>query len=158
MIDSSYTKDKTALKKKSERLKIVLDLALRKEQAAMDVLAKKRRYRDDQEEQCDNLKRYHSQYLEDMKQGVQKVHNAISLQANLHFLSQIDAAIQQQENVLKIADSEFSTAMEQWKLLHQKRKGMADLINNYKKDEMNVADKKEQLQIESDLLSRRYRS
>jgi len=43
-------------------------------------------------------------------------------------------------------------------ILHQKRKGMSDLINGYKKSEMQIADKKEQQQIESDLLSRRYRS
>ena len=48
--------------------------------------------------------------------------------------------------------------MKNWLELHQKRKGMADLIEKYKAEEMNLADKKEQQQIESDLLSRRYRS
>ncbi len=144
------------MKKKSDRLQIVLELATRKEQAAMDVLAKKRRYRDEQKNQLDNLKLYHSQYLEDMRSGTQQVHTAVSLQANLHFLNQVDGAIQQQENVLKIAEREFTTALEQWKLLHQKRKGMADLILGFKNQELNEADKKEQQQIESDLLTRRY--
>lgn len=139
-------------------MKIVLDLALRKEKAAMDELAKKRRYQDEQREQLDNLKRYHVQYLDDMKNGIKQVHNAVNLQANLHFLSQVDGAIQQQESVLKIADREFNIAMEQWMVLHQKRKGMADLIVSYKNEELGEADKKEQQQIESDLLSRRYRS
>lgn len=123
----------------------------------MDVLAQKRRYRDEQKGQLDNLKQYHSQYLEDIKHGVQQVHNAVSLQANLHFLSQIDAAISQQEGVLSIAEQEFLKAMQEWTQLHQKRKGMADLISDYTKQEENIADKKEQQQIESDLLSRRYR-
>lgn len=136
----------------------MLDLAVRKETAAMEELAKKRRYQEEQKAQLDNLKRYHSQYLDDMKNGIKQVHNAVNLQANLHFLSQVDAAINQQENVLKIADREFNTARGIWMALHQKRKGMADLILNYKKEESAEADKKEQQQIESDMLSRRFRS
>jgi flagellar FliJ protein len=145
------------LKKKSERLKIVLELAVRKEKTAMDDLAKKRRYRDEQLAQLENLKQYHSQYLNDMRKSSSQVHNVVSLQANLHFLTQVDAAIQQQEGVLRIAENEFSVSMKNWLVLHQKRKGMADLIVKYKTEEMNLADKKEQQQIESDLLSRKYR-
>jgi flagellar FliJ protein len=146
------------LKKKSDRLKIVLDLAERKEKSAMDELTKKRRYRDEQLAQLENLKNYHFQYLDDIKTKTHQVHSTFSLQANLQFLTQVDAAIQQQENVLKVAEREFSTASENWMILHQKRKGMSDLIESYKKSEQLIADKKEQQQIESDLLSRRHRS
>jgi|TARA_R110002049_G_scaffold73894_14_gene190819 flagellar FliJ protein len=146
------------LKKKSDRLKIVLDLAERKEKAAMEELSKKRRYRDEQLAQLENLKQYHFQYLDDIRTKTDQVNSTFSLQANLQFLTQVDAAIQQQENVLKIAEYEFSSSSENWMVLHQKRKGMSDLIESYKKSELQVADKKEQQQIESDLLSRRYRS
>lgn len=146
------------MKKKSERLKIVLELATRKEKAAMDDLAKKRRYKDEQLAQIENLKQYHAQYLNDMKNSSSQVRDVVSLQANLHFLTQVDAAIQQQEGVLKIAESEFSISMKNWLELHQKRKGMADLIVKYKTQEISLADKQEQQQIESDLLSRKYRS
>ncbi len=146
------------MKKKSDRLKIVLDLAERKEKAAMEELSKKRRYRDEQLAQLENLKQYHFQYLDDIRTKTDQVNSTFSLQANLQFLTQVDAAIQQQENVLKIAEYEFSSSSENWMVLHQKRKGMSDLIESYKKSELQVADKKEQQQIESDLLSRRYRS
>ncbi len=145
------------MKKKSERLKIVLELAARKEKAAMDELAKKRRYREEQLAQFESLKQYHAQYLNDMKQSTSQVHDVVSLQANLSFLSQVDAAIQQQEGILKIAENEFSVSMKKWLELHQKRKGMADLIEKYQTEELNLADKKEQQQIESDLLSRKFR-
>ena len=72
--------------------------------------------------------------------------------------NQVDAAINQQEGVLQIAEQELSKAMQTWTVLHQKRKGMADLIEGYKQQEMSVLDKKEQQQIESDLLSRRVRN
>ena len=146
------------MKKKSDRLKIVLDLAERKEKTAMEALSKKRRYRDEQLAQLESLKHYHFQYLDDIRTKTDQVSSTFSLQANLQFLTQVDTAIQQQENVLKIAENEFSNASDVWMVLHQKRKGMSDLIESYKKSEMQIADKKEQQQIESDLLSRRYRS
>ncbi|MFV1873223.1 MAG: flagellar export protein FliJ [Oleiphilus sp.] len=146
------------MKKKSERLSVVLELALRNENKALDELNKKRRYRDQQLEQVESLKHYQGQYLSDMKQGVSQVNNAQSLQANLQFLSQIDAAINQQSGVLDIAENEFQQALKVWTELHQKRKGMADLIEKYQKQEVSAADKKEQQQIESDFLARKYRS
>lgn len=145
------------MKKKSERLKIVLDLAARKEKAALEVLSKRKRYRDEQLAQMNNLKQYHAQYLEDMKRNVNHVHNAVSLQANLQFLNQIDQAILHQQGVLNIAEREYSIALNNWTQLHQKRKGMGDLIGNFKQQEDQIADKKEQQQIESDLLARRFR-
>lgn len=145
------------MKKKSERLKIVLELADRKEKAALEVLSKKKRYREEQLSQLANLKHYHTQYLDDMKRNVNQVHNAISLQANLQFLSQIDQAIMHQEGVLSIAEREYALALKNWTQLHQKRKGMGDLIDTYKNQEDQQADKKEQQQIESDLLARRFR-
>jgi flagellar FliJ protein len=145
------------MKKKSERLKIVLDLAARKEQAALEFLSKRKRYRDEQLSQLSNLKHYHAQYLDDMKNKVNQVHNALSLQANLQFLSQIDQAILQQEGVLAIAEREYAQALKSWTQLHQKRKGMGDLIDNFKQQEDQLADKKMQQQIESDLLARRFR-
>ena len=145
------------MKKKSERLKIVLDLAARKEKAALEVLSKRKRYRDEQLEQMNNLKQYHAQYLADMKRNVNQVHNAVSLQANLQFLNQIDQAILHQQGVLNIAEREYGNALSIWTQLHQKRKGMGDLIDNFKHQEEQQADKREQLQIESDLLARRFR-
>ena len=145
------------MKKKSERLKIVLDLAARKEKAALEVLSKRKRYRDEQLAQLNNLKQYHAQYLDDMKRNVSQVHNAVSLQANLQFLSQIDQAILHQQGVMNIAEREYATALHNWTQFHQKRKGMGDLIDTFKHQEDQLADKKEQQQIESDLLARRFR-
>lgn len=145
------------MKKKSERLKLVLDLAQRKEQAALDILTKKKRYRDEQLGQLTNLKHYHAQYLADMKKQTGQVHDALSLQTNLRFLNQIDQAIVQQEGVVGIAEREYRLALNNWTQLHQKRKGMGDLVTQYQGEEQQARDKKEQQQIESDLLARRFR-
>lgn len=144
------------VKKKSERLKIVLDLADRNEKAALNVLTKKRRYRDEQLAQLNNLKHYHVQYLEDIKKPVGQVQNVSNLQANLQFLTQIDQAIMHQEGVFKIAEREFTLALKAWTGMHQKTKGMGDLITTYRNQEIQSAEKKEQLQIESDISARSH--
>ena len=145
------------MKKKSDRLKIVLEVAQRNEKKALDALASKRRYRDQQQEQLDGLKSYYDQYIGTMKanmqEGAMSVH---SLQTYQSFVSQIDQASAQQKNTLQIAQQEFELALQNWTSYHQKQKGMTDLIGRYKGEEEAIRDKKEQKQLEDDLTARRY--
>lgn len=142
--------------KKSIRMKVVLDLAQRNEAQALEKLAEKRKYRDAQSGQLLSLQNYHQQYMEEMSPKVGGVSSVNQLQANLQFVNQIDQAIQQQERILQVAEKEFQIALEEWKALHQKRKGLADLIERYKNEEQVLADKLEQKQIE-DMLTSRFR-
>jgi len=147
------------LKKKSERLKIVLDVAKRNEQKALDALTGKRRYLDQQQEQLDGLKSYQVQYMTEMKTNMTGGSLSVqNLQTYQSFMSQIDQAIQQQKNTLQIAQQEYNLALENWTAYHQKRKGMFDLIDRYKGEEEVVRDKKEQKQLEDDLTARRYQN
>ena len=146
-----------SLKPKSQRLKVVLELAERNEQASMEVLSRKRQYRDQQQEQLEHLQSYHVQYVHDMKKGMAGSQNVSNLQANLQFMNQVDIAIQQQEGVTENAQNAFNLALEEWKALHQKTKGMTDLITRYKNEELLLAEKKAQKQIEDDLQARRLR-
>lgn len=134
-------------------------MAKRNEQKALDALASKRRYRDQQQEQLDGLKSYYDQYMGTMKanmqEGAMSVH---SLQSYQSFVSQIDHAAEQQKNTLQIAQQEFELALQNWTSYHQKQKGMADLINRYKGEEDAVRDKKEQKQLEDDLTARRHQN
>jgi flagellar FliJ protein len=148
-----------SLKKKSDRLKIVLDVAKRNEQKALDALAAKRRYRDQQQEQLDGLKSYYDQYMGTMKTNMQEGPMSVhSLQTYQSFVSQIDHAAEHQKNTLHIAQQEFELALQNWKIFHQKQKGMADLISRYKNEEEVVRDKKEQKLMEDDLTARRYQN
>ena len=135
----------------------MLELAERNERAAMEALSSKRQYRDQQQEQLDHLRSYHSQYVNDMKKNMAGSQNVSNLQANLQFMHQVDVAIQQQEGVTESAQKVFNLALDDWKALHQKTKGMADLIARYKNEELQVAEKKAQKQLEDDLQARRLR-
>jgi len=144
------------MKNKSERLKIVLEVAKRNEQKALDALTAKRRYRDHQQEQLDGLRSYYDQYMGTMKTNMQGgAMSAHSLQTYQSFVSQIDQATEHQNHTLQIAQQEFELALQNWTSFHQKQKGMADLISRYKGEEETVRDKKEQKQLEDDLTARR---
>ncbi|KZZ32248.1 MULTISPECIES: flagellar export protein FliJ [unclassified Oleiphilus] len=143
--------------KKSQRLKVVLDQAVRNEQAALEQMTAAKRYLDDQTAQMDNLKQYHNQYLADMKRGLGSVQSVTQLQSSLHFVNQIDVAIQQQQLVVDQGQKAFNITKEKWSALHQKTKGLADLIQRYKDEENALADKREQKQLEDALQARMFR-
>lgn len=138
-------------------MRVVLDLAERKEKEALEVLGKAKSYRDAQSAQLLNLKEYHSQYLNDMKPELGGVSSVNQLQANLQFVNQIDLAIQQQEQILTSAENQFAKALADWQLLHQKKKGLVDLIERYRSQEQTAADKLEQKLIEDMHLARSFR-
>lgn len=141
--------------KRSQRMKVVLDQAERNEQAALEQMTASLRYLDEQKAQIASLKDYHTQYMADMKHGEGSVLSVAQLQSNLHFVNQIDAAIQQQQLVVDQAQKSFNIAKEKWSILHQKTKGLVELIGRYKDEEQALADKQEQKQLE-DALQARY--
>jgi flagellar protein FliJ len=145
------------LKNKSERLKIVLDLAERTEKKAMDLLAGKRRYRDQQLEQLNSLKAYNEQYQDRIKQSMNGTLAVESLQTYQIFLSQITQAIEQQGRTLSIAQQEFDIALKHWTTEYHKRKGMSDLIARYRTEEALLREKNTQKLLENDLSARRFR-
>lgn len=145
------------MKAKSARLKVVLDLAKRKEKEALEVMIKKRAYRDEQQSQLSGLSQYLTQFVQDLKVSMTGVHDVVRLQSNQVFMSQVEQAIQQQEYVLGIAQREYELALNSWSVLHQKSKGMFDLINKYQQVEQLQLDKRIEKQIEDDLTARRPR-
>lgn len=140
--------------KKSQRMKVVLDQAERNEQAALEQMTASLRYLDDQKTQLESLKEYHTQYMSDMNHGKGSVLSVAQLQSNLHFVNQIDLAIQQQQTVVDQAQKVFDISKEKWSALHQKTKGLNDLIERYKDQERVLADKQEQKQLEDALQAR----
>ncbi len=143
--------------KKSQRLQVVLDLAERNEQAGLEQMTAANRYLEDQKAQMMNLRQYHAQYLSDMKPGVGSVQNISLLQSSLHFINQIDKAIQQQELVVDQAQKAFNTSKDKWSALHQKTLGLTDLIQRYKDEERLLLEKQEQKQLEDALQARMFR-
>lgn len=145
------------MKKRSVRLKVVLELAERKEQAAMDVLQNKRRYLDQQQQQLQSLESYYQQYVDGVRRDMQGSLAIHTLQLSQGFMHQVGVAIEQQQGSVHIAQQEFDRALGVWKVAHQKRKGMFDLIERYRNEETIEAEKQIQKLLESDFVASRFR-
>lgn len=123
----------------------------------MDLLAGKRRYRDQQLEQLNSLEAYNAQYQDSIKQSMSGTLAAESLQTYQAFMSQITQAIEQQSRTLSVAQQEFDVALKYWTTEYHKRKGMSDLIARYRTEEELLREKNAQKILENDLSARRYR-
>jgi len=144
------------MKEKSKRLKVVLDLADRREKLALDNLVKKRTYRDEQKGQLESLNQYLNQFMQGAKESIESIRNVSQLASRQQFMDQIGQAIAQQEAVMGVAQTEFERALAIWTGFHQKTKGMSDLIGRYKVKEEQEREKRNEKQIEDDLTSRRF--
>lgn len=143
------------MKKRSVRLKVVLELAERKEQEAMEALQNKRLYLDQQKQQLQSLESYHQQYVDSMKRDMHGSLAVHTLQLSQRFMTQVGVAIEQQQSTVDIAQQEFDHVLMIWKTLHQKRKGMFDLIERYRNEENVEAEKRIEKLLESDFQTSR---
>lgn len=142
------------MKTKSKRLQLVCDLAARKEDQALDHLRQARRALDVQQQQLDDLKNYHQQYLQSMKQALHGKVDIQKLQVFQGFVAQIQAAIEQQQSVVARAQQLFERSSQVWQKCHQKRKSYEDLVAQYRQQEQAAAEKKLEKRIEDDFLTR----
>ncbi|TNC81973.1 MAG: flagellar export protein FliJ [Oleiphilus sp.] len=141
--------------KKSERLRLVFELAERKEQTAKEQLSKAKAYLDQQLQQQNMLASYRVQYLADLKARMSGVASVAQLVSNQNFIRQLDQAIEQQTAVVENARSGFERFRAEWQALHEKSKGMSDLLARTLKEEQLAREKRLEKQIEDDFLTRR---
>lgn len=146
------------MKKRSERMRVVFEMAERSEKKAMDMLSSARQFLDQQQEQLSNLESYHQQYMDSMRNAMQGTMAVSDLQAYQGFIHQVDKAMDHQKNVIAQAQQQFDRCKQEWLSCREKRKGIEELIQRYRQEEQIALEKKEAKQLEDDLVSRRYRS
>ncbi len=144
--------------KRSERLKLVWDVAHRKEQGAMEELQKARSYLDHQERQLNDLQDYQKQYLEGLKGAMQGSLLVQNLQSYHRFVEQLSSAIEQQQQVIVHARHAFDQARQQWLACKEKSSNLDDLVKRCRQEEHVAAEKKLEKRLEDDLNARRARS
>ena len=142
---------------RSERLKLVWDVAHRKEQAAMEALQRTRQQLDQQRAQLQNLQDYQAQYLSGLKSAMQGAMSVQNLQSYHGFVEQLAGAITQQEQVVKHAEVAFDQQRKGWLACREKCKSLDDLITRCRAEEAIARDKKLEKRMEDDLNARRAR-
>lgn len=144
-------------KKRSDRMQVVFDLAERQETKAMDALTAARRFLDDQEAQLRNLEAYHQQYSDNMRRSMAQSMAVSVLQSYQNILSQVDKAIEHQTRAVELAQQQFERVKQEWFACREKRRGVGDLIEKYRQEELLAREKKESKLLEDDFVGRRYR-
>lgn len=134
--------------RRSKRLQVVLALAKRKEDEALKAMQASQRNLNQQQEKLQELISYQQEYQQSLRQAFSSGATAANCATYQHFLSQVGGAIEQQNQVIRLAEEQLNNAKLHWQSLYEKQKGMSGLIDRFKDEEDREIDKKEQQMID----------
>lgn len=133
---------------RSERLKVVLALEERKEQAAVDRLNEVRRHWQAEQDRVQELQRYQSEYHQQMRAQQQGTVPVARLQGWQSFISRLDLLIGDQQQRLEQAGQRLEQARQQWQQAWERRRGMEKYIETCRGVEQRARDLSEQKQAD----------
>lgn len=135
---------------RSKRMQVVLTLAVRQEETAAKKVAEVRDQVAKEERQLADLRDYAAQYLQaqsQLRDGI-LAHELINYST---FIARLNEACAEQETKVKRYQVALESVQKQWRVLHQKRKSIEDLIARLQHEDNLLLDKR--LQKELDELS-----
>jgi len=141
--------------RRSQRLQVVLDLELRREDGALEVMARARESWDQETQRLDELRNYHREYQEQLRAASRGQVSAGQLQSWQHFISRLANALTQQEQRVQEAMGQFEQSRENWRQIHERRRGMERFISECRDQERRADDRLEQKQLD-EAASNRY--
>ncbi|MCP5160343.1 MAG: flagellar export protein FliJ [Hahellaceae bacterium] len=142
--------------KRSQRLQIVLQLAARKEDEALQKLKQVQKELAAQEQRQSDLIDYQQSYMNNVRSNTTGANLAKMLTSYQQFLGQLQKAIEQQALVVDNARRQVQHYRDIWLALHHKHKGMGDFIERCKVQE--EAEQEKKLQQQMDEASQRPRN
>lgn len=134
--------------KRSERLQVVLDLELRREDDALEVMARAREQWDQAVQRLDELHQYHLDYQEQLRAASRGRVMASQLQGWQQFISRLADAITHQEQRLTEAKAYFEQTRDAWREVHERRRGVERYIGECRNQEQRDDDRQEQKQLD----------
>ncbi|PAU81412.1 flagellar export protein FliJ [Halovibrio salipaludis] len=132
------------MKRRSQRLQVVLDMEDRQEQAARERFQAAQQALAEQQQRLDELERYHEEYQHQIRAEASGTTSAARLQAGQQFISQLVAAIAQQQQQVDRYRATAEEAREQWQAARQRREGMARYIETCRRREAREDERREQ--------------
>ncbi len=130
--------------KKSQRLNVIVELNARNEKTTLKALGSIQQQRQEAETQLENLKVYRQDY-ETQYQSIAKIGvNIKQLLEFRAFMSKLDLAIEEQQQVILGVEKQLSSTRIQWEQQHQKTKSMQKVCEAAVKEELKAEDKREQ--------------
>ncbi|PIE42950.1 MAG: flagellar export protein FliJ [Gammaproteobacteria bacterium] len=134
--------------KRSVRLQTVLDLADRNETAAREALANAQKELNDEQLRLRQLDAYMCDYQTRIR-GDGQANISVMQYANFQgFIHQLGIALEQQRKKLDFLRQQVDVCTQNWRLAHEKTKGMKDYIAVCRQAEKAEMDKREQQMLD----------
>ncbi len=130
--------------RQSKRFQPIQRIADERERKAAIALGEKLKAKRDAEQQLKVLTDYHADYLEQYRRAVKCTLPAAQLRGYQNFLDQLEAAIGQQEQVLRGRRSACDDSKAQWTDQYRRSQVMNNVVDRLKEDERRHVDKREQ--------------
>lgn len=134
--------------KRSKRLQVVLDLEMRREDEALEVLARAREHWDQATQRLKELRQYQLDYQQELRAAAQGRVKATQLQGWQRFISRLGAAISQQQQQVDQTRSQFEQTRDAWREVHERRRGVERYIEECRRQEQRDEDRREQKEMD----------
>lgn len=129
---------------RSERLQPVARLADKQERSAAQALGEARQTQTSEEQRLRELQAYRLEYIADFQRRGRSGLNGVELQQFQQFLSQLDRAIEQQQQRIHGAVAQVEQRTGQWQQRASKAKAIGNVVGSLQQSENRQADKREQ--------------
>ena len=139
----------------SKRFKPIQKIASHKERKAAAALGESIKQREAAEKRLQDLRQYHAEYLEGFARARRNGISGSQVLRYQGFISQLETAISQQEEIVNESQKACDTSKERWRGRYTKSKAMENVIGRLKKAERTDLNRKEQ--SESDERAQRKR-
>ncbi|WKJ91838.1 flagellar export protein FliJ [Methylomonas montana] len=130
--------------KKSQRMKVLVDLQARQEHEALEALGISQKKLQDQQAQLENLQNYRVEYLGKFAVRQQAGINVSQFTEFRAFVDKLDKAIEGQLQTVTAHERGVQRARKHWEELHQRTKSLQKVSDLALVEEMKVEQKREQ--------------
>lgn len=134
------------MKKKSQRIKTIVDIKAAQEQESLEALGESQRKLLAMQAQVDNLKKYRQDYQDKFNRLGNVGANVGQLLEFRSFMDKLDKAIAGQELTMEQSKADFSAKRKIWEDMHHRTQSLEKVYNSALKIELKQESKSEQLE------------
>lgn len=132
------------MKKKSQRMQVIVDLNADNEKKALEALGKSLSKKQELQTQLDHLQQYQQEY-KDKYQSISKLGvNIAQLLEFRSFISKLDQAIEEQKQAILKQENNVTLVRKNWEKQHQKTSSLQKVCDSALAEEVKLENKREQ--------------
>ncbi len=130
--------------KKSQRLKVIVNLYAENEKKALEALGQVQKEKQNALTQLENLLQYQQEYINNHNKNSEKRINIQKLIEFRAFISKLDKAIDEQKSEISQMEKKILLARKNWEMHHHKTNGIEKVCDGAAQEEMKIEEKREQ--------------